>query len=310
VASTGHRADAVPEAGGPGSDPDLLAKQLFREAGVDLAILLPAGLYGTANPEHDIVLRAATNLWVAETWLGKYNCEGRFRASIHVAVGDPAAAAAEVEKWAGHPGFVQVEIDPYLPDPLGHPKYRPLHEAAARHDLPLALHISGTPGMYRLSPVGFPSYYAEQHPTYAMSAVPHVVSMVTEGVFDRLPNLKLVLVEVGVSWLGPLLWRLDHVLGAYSSEVRLARKPSEYMHDHLRLTTQPLEEPDDLHTFHRFLRWLDAEHTLMFSSDYPHHDYDDPAWVARRIPAEWRSRVFAENARELYNLPQTLGRLH
>jgi predicted TIM-barrel fold metal-dependent hydrolase len=49
------------------------------------------------------------------------------------------------------------------------------------------------------------------------------------------------------------------------------------------------------------LEAIEGERTLLFASDYPHWDFDDPDLL--RIPAEWRDRVFSENARELYRLP-------
>jgi predicted TIM-barrel fold metal-dependent hydrolase len=49
------------------------------------------------------------------------------------------------------------------------------------------------------------------------------------------------------------------------------------------------------------LEAIDGEHTLLFATDYPHWDFDDPTRV--RIPPAWRERVLRENARELYRLP-------
>jgi hypothetical protein len=38
----------------------------------------------------------------------------------------------------------------------------------------------------------------------------------------------------------------------------------------------------------------------MFSSDYPHWDFDDPRHVLTRLPASIRQRVKADNAVETY----------
>jgi len=46
-----------------------------------------------------------------------------------------------------------------------------------------------------------------------------------------------------------------------------------------------------------------VERMLMFSSDYPHWDGDTPDFAARALPANVRSRVLSETARELYRLP-------
>ena len=36
-----------------------------------------------------------------------------------------------------------------------------------------------------------------------------VISLVFEGVFQRFPSCEIVLIEGGVAWLAPLMWRLD-----------------------------------------------------------------------------------------------------
>lgn len=38
------------------------------------------------------------------------------------------------------------------------------------------------------------------------------------------------------------------------------------------------------------------ESMLLFSSDYPHYDADDPGFVMSRIPESMRSKVCYENA--------------
>ena len=50
---------------------------------------------------------------------------------------------------------------------------------------------------------------------------------------------------------------------------------------------------------------MDAEHILMFASDYPHWDFDDPKRAFPPMPAGLKRRIFCENARELYSLPAT-----
>ena len=309
--SRGVRGDSLPEDGSPAaSDPDLLEEQLLKDAGVDIAIFVPLVVHSAANPEHAAALCSAANSWLAETWLGDYNSHGRYRGSISVPSSHPEAAAAEIEKWSEHPYFVQVLLDPYLGAPLGQRQYRSIHEAAARTGLPLALHINRDPGMPLLSPVGFPSYYAEHHPLYSLVYLPHVVSLITEGVFEDFPELKLVVVEGGSAWLGPLKWRMDHFWREYGEEVPWLKKaPSQYFKDHIRVTSQPIEEPTQLSHFHAYLKWMDAENTLLYSSDYPHWDFDAPDYTIGRMPEAIRERVMYGNSIEVYGLPESVSAL-
>ncbi|HEY1689554.1 MAG TPA: amidohydrolase family protein [Solirubrobacteraceae bacterium] len=304
----GPRADSFPADGSAaGSDPEMLERQLFVEAGVDIGILLPVAVPGMSNPEHEAALKSATNSWLADTWLGSYNREGRYRGSISVCAGLPELAVQEIERWAEHPDFVQVLIDPYLVDPLGKPQYRPIFAAAERHGLPVAVHINRTPGPVLLSPVGYPSYFAEFHPLYAMSYVTHFVSLIVEGAFERFESLKVVFVEGGVAWIAPMMWRLDNLYEELRAEVPwLRRRPSEYVADHVRATTQPLEETAKHADLCDHIAWIGSEDVVMFSSDYPHWDFDNPGEVLRRLTPEMQEHVMARNGIELYGLPETI----
>ncbi len=50
------------------------------------------------------------------------------------------------------------------------------------------------------------------------------------------------------------------------------------------------------------LDMLDAEHLLMFASDYPHWDFDSPTHAFPKLPELLRQRIFHENARLFYGL--------
>jgi predicted TIM-barrel fold metal-dependent hydrolase len=137
----------------------------------------------------------------------------------------------------------------------------------------------------------------------SLSFQAHLVSLLTEGVFERFPGLRVVLVEGGVAWLAPLMWRLDSYWKALRSEVPWARRPpSAYLADHVRLGTQPLERPDDDRHLLALLDMMDAQRLLMFSSDYPHWDFDSPARAFPRLPEPVHDAIFSGNARELYGL--------
>jgi predicted TIM-barrel fold metal-dependent hydrolase len=50
------------------------------------------------------------------------------------------------------------------------------------------------------------------------------------------------------------------------------------------------------------LEGLEPQHTLCFSSDYPHWDFDDPRRTLERLPAEWRDAVAHRNAARFFGL--------
>ena len=299
---------AVPPGGGtPGSDPAFYKQQVLAEAGADYAFLiflLPKTRF--VDPAYDAAVFAAHNRWMTETWLSTsgHNAEGRLRGSLRVSPYAAEAAAAEIDTWAGHPFVSQIYLVPENPDPLGAPQFHPLYAAAARAGLPIAMHVTGRPGQFNLTPTGFPGYHLETFTQWPLYFMTNLASLVFEGVFEKFPELQIVFVEGGFSWAAPFIWRLDRIWAELRSEVPLCRrKPSDYVRDHLHFTTQPVEEPADRAHLRQAMEWGDAADRLLFASDYPHYDFDSPAWVTTRIPKADRQRIMAGNAVELFGLP-------
>ncbi len=145
------------------------------------------------------------------------------------------------------------------------------------------------------------SKYIEWHTCLSQRAQAHVVSLVCQGVFVQFPKLKVVMVECGVSWLSHVMWRLDKNYKALRNEVPwLTELPSEYIRRHIRVTSQPVEEPPNRAQFLSMLEMVDARQTLLLATDYPHWDFDDPLAAFAGVPDDLRRRIFYENAAELY----------
>jgi predicted TIM-barrel fold metal-dependent hydrolase len=125
---------------------------------------------------------------------------------------------------------------------------------------------------------------------------------VTHGAFERFPNLRVLLVEHGFSWLPSLLWKLDDRFDALRRESPWVRRPpSEYVAEHVRVTSQPF---DLTRRREQLVALLEAHPAmrdmLCFASDYPHWDADEPSYVAGRLPDGWARQVFHDNAAALY----------
>ncbi|PXY23403.1 hypothetical protein BAY59_27395 [Prauserella coralliicola] len=302
----GVRVDARPPGGGPpGSDPEFAAQQLRKMGAIAYAILIPlASARPRENPEREAAMCRATNSWLADTWLSKDNQNDMYRGSLRVAIDEPRLAVAEIEHWAGHPGFVQVAMGPSTRVPLGDPIFDSVHAAASRHGLPLAVHPLTAPGTRLLTPVGYPTYFAEYHSEMALTAVSHLVSLIFNGTFERYPDLRCVIIESGIAWATPLLWKMDrHWKRFRSAYPQLRRPPSEIVAERVRFTTQPLENPTRARDLVDMLEFAGIDDLFMFSSDYPHHDTDEPAWVLGHLPPRLRERIMGANALNFYGLP-------
>lgn len=302
----GYRADAWPDGGRMvGSDLDLMREQLLDRYPIEYAILLGQELRPVSTlPDADYAAAIATaaNDLVVERWLDP---EPRLRAACLVATQDPHAAAAEIRRAAQHPGFVQVLVSNGARLPYGKRYYDPIFEACVERDLPLCLHTgSEDSGIASGTLVGPPSYYIESRQLRATGYMAHLASMVFEGLFERFPTLKVVFVEGGFVWLPTFLWRLDSDWRGLRDEVPwVKRPPSEYVLEHCRFTSQPIETADNPAQLRTVFEWAHAERVLMFASDYPHWDFDSPEQSLPPVSAEMRERIFSETARELYRLP-------
>ena len=292
------------------SDPDLAFKQIIMEGGADIAVLEP--IHGEMRlPEATAAFCTATNLWQANHWLDSHNnWHERWRGSICVAIEDPQSAVAEIEKWAGHPHMVQVLIKAEPRPSWGHPMYDPVWAAATRHDIVVSCHLArGQFETLPIPPVGFPSYNHDFMVTYSLLAANQIMSLIFDGVFDRFPTLRIVFVEHAFTWILPLMWRMDAVYEARKQWLDIKRKPSEYVKDHIKFTTQPLDYPEDKTELMRAFEWMECDKILLFSSDYPHWTFDDPRWLVKHLPEHARENVMFRNGIKTYHLPDTVPAL-
>lgn len=296
------RRDAWPPGGGlPGSDLEFMREQHLDPHRVEvglLQVLFPSG-NAQRNVDFGAAMCRAINDWQVDRWLEP---EPRLRGMITIPQEDPDAATTEIERRAGDRRFAQISLAPRAFDPLGQRRYWPIYEAAVAHDLVIGLHSSGYSGVADTGG-GHPSYYAEDHHSNAMSMQSLLTSLVFEGVFERFPDLRMVLIEGGFAWLPSLEWRLDRQWRRFRDEVpHVAQPPSAYLRRNVWLTTQPMEEPDTPRELVDVARWIGADR-LLFSSDYPHWDYDDPTAVfGVGFADDERRMILGDNARAVYGL--------
>jgi uncharacterized protein len=306
-----HRLDAIDPSGRPAVLPDFTREQLvdaFDMSGVVLAnaIAVTHSRGGGNFPEQLAVeLARAYNDAHRELWIA---ADPRFYVSINVAIEDPAAAVAEIVRCKDGPDgdrFVSVVVDPRGEYPRGNPKYWPVYEVCEQYNLPLTMHTA--PGR-RLTPQGSVNYYFEWHVGFPLRNYTVAASMIFEGVFERFPQFRVGLIEQGWAWAVPFAWRLDRAWSILREEVpQLTRKPSEYFRDSFWFATQPMEEPEDMSQLGGLLSQFESlfgPNRLMYSSDYPHWDFDSPfESVPQYLPADQRRRILGETASAFFGIP-------
>ncbi|QGY05872.1 amidohydrolase [Methylobacterium mesophilicum SR1.6/6] len=292
------RADWRPGTGKPAATLEQVRAQCLDAFGSGTAIL--NCLYGVQllfSEDMAAGYARAVNDWIAREWLDR---EPRLRASIVVPVQSVEFAVDEIERCAADPRFVQVLLLAGGDHPLGKRLYWPIYAAAARHGLAVGIHAGSN---YHNPPtaVGWPSYYTEDYVAQAQAFQTQLTSLICEGVFSKYPDLKVVLLESGWTWLPAHLWRLTKYWRGLRAEIPwVDRSPVEIVRTNVRLSLTPTDAPPSTDALLRILDHMGSDELLLFSTDYPHAQFEgqDP-WPAG-LPDTLRRKIGVDNPRATY----------
>ena len=223
----------------------------------------------------------------------------RYGGFAHLAMQDPAEAAAELERCVRQLGFQGAMINGQTNgEYLDLDKYSVFWERAAALDAPVYLHPA--------NPVDHPATF-EGHTelwgpvcSWTFETAAHALRLVFAGVFERYPKARLILGHMGET-LPFSLWRFDsRWLVCNRGSRTLAQPPSFYIKRNIAITTSGVCSDVSLRCA------LDAMGggNVMFSVDYPFEKSDLAAQFMEqaRISEVERSQVAAENARQILRL--------
>jgi uncharacterized protein len=271
--------------------------------GVDYACLFPTPMLflGThPQPEIEAALAQAYNRWLCERILQE---EKRIVSMLYLPFNDPEAAYRTVQEFGGKPGVVGFMVTA--------PRYKPVHDNAymktyrliEEMGLPISFHAAYTWGDQALQLTNrFIGVHALGFMWFNMV---HMTNWVVNGLPERFPKLKVMWIESGLTWAYSLMQRLDHSYMMRTSDCpSLKRKPSEYMQE-MFFSSQPMEMPDDPSILEATFKMIKAETQLVWSSDYPHWDFDLPG-VIYDLPflnEQAKRNILGANAAKLFNLP-------
>ena len=258
------------------------------------------GLFMHRDPEYKDACMKAYNRWLQGMCS---EAPERIYGLAQTAVLDVDSAIADFAQ-AKEMGMVGMMMpgDPIHED-YDHPDYDALWECATDLDLPVCFHIlTSRAGSIHTKPRG----HALNNFLCIIRAIQDVVGMMTlGGVFERHPQLKLVVAESDVGWLPHYMYRMDHAarINAEDGILKgLSKLPSEYIRSNVWATFQ-----DDLTAYHS-LELMDYRH-LLWASDFPHTDSTWPhsrqliEEQASHLTDEQRQAIFRDNTAGLFNLP-------
>ena len=197
----------------------------------------------------------------------------RFAGLLAVAPQDPASAAKEIQRGVSQLGLKGVIINSHTQDEyLDDPKFWPIFEAAEAMDVPIYLHPN-TPSKGMIGPLlerGLDGAIFG----FGVETGMHVLRIITAGVFDRFPRLKVVIGHMGEA-LPFWLFRLDYMHNAtvksnrYDAMRPLQRKISDYMRDNICITNSGVAWEPAI----KFSQQVLGVDQVMYAMDYP-YQYD------------------------------------
>lgn len=215
-------------------------------------ILVPHQIYPTAGWTDTYLCAgyaAALNNYFIDNWLP---VDPRFKLAIAVSPHEPALAVAEIERLATNKRVVAIAM-PVIAINLGQSHYRPILEAANKHKLPLIVHPSGQEGLVIGTPalggVG-PRQEGEYEALVWQVATANIASLIFDGVFLQLPDLKVIFSGYGFSWAPPFVWRANMEWRNMRIDVPwITEPPSQIASRHIRLVIDDLDStpPEMLH---------------------------------------------------------------
>ncbi|HEY6532229.1 MAG TPA: amidohydrolase family protein [Acidimicrobiales bacterium] len=122
------------------------------------------------------------------------------------------------------------------------------------------------------------------------------------GVFDRHPNLKLVMTEVRLDWIPSTLAHLDALYDQHRADVPALKKPSEYWRESC------IAGASFVHKVEIEMRHEIGVDTILFGRDYPHPEGtwpNTPDWIRDAfagVPEGELRKMLGENAIPFFGL--------
>ena len=288
-----------------------LTKRWMDAMGVDVAVMFPSPMLQLGlhpQVEVEVALGRAYNRWLCERVLAH---EPRIRSMLYLPFNDPDAAYSMVKEMGDKKGVAGFMVTSARHRPVQHNGYMKTYALLEEMGQPLAFHAGYNWNDQSMAMMNkFISVHALGFVFFNMV---HLTNWIMNGLPERFPKLKVIWIESGLAWVPFMMQRLDNEYMMRSSEAPALKKvPSEYMRD-MFFSTQPMEMTD-MAALEQTFRMMKAETQLLYSSDYPHWDFDLPSTIYDLpfLSEQGKRNILGGNAMRVFNLklpPQKLARV-
>jgi hypothetical protein len=278
-----------------------LTKRWMDAIGIDVAVMFPSPMLQLGlHPqiEVEVALGRAYNRWLVERVLAH---EPRIRSMLYLPFNDPEASFRMVQELGKAKGVAGFMVTSARHRPVQHNAYMKTYALLEEMNLPLAFHAGYN---WNDQAMGMMNKFISVHAIgFVFFNMVHITNWIMNALPERFPKLKVMWIESGLAWVPFMMQRLDNEYMMRSSEAPgLKKLPSEYMHE-MFFSSQPMEMTD-MAALEQTFRMIKAETQLLYSSDYPHWDFDLPSTIYDLPFLNERAKrnILGGNAMRLFNL--------
>ena len=283
------------------ADPDTYRRDIDAE-GIELMVAYPSPALSIGLVrEFDLAaaLARAYNDWARD--FGRA-VDGRIKAAAVIAPQSVPEAVDEIRRAVTQLGAVAVMMPTYVSPglDLGQPEFDPIYAEAQALGVPVAFHATAQVSQGALRFHKYIGVHMVSHPFEQMISI---ISIISNGVLDRFPRLKVAFLEAGVGWVPYWMDRFDEKYHKRRAEMApLKMPPSEYIRANRWFFTCEGEESALAFMIERF-----GDDCILYASDYPHWDTDWPNTsrmiVERKdITEKSKEKILGLNALSFYGL--------
>ena len=279
-----------------------IVRRTIDTMGLDYQVIFPTSmLHLGMNPMEDIeiYLARAYCRWLSEVIMPQ---DKRIIGLAYLPFNTPDECEKLVKQYADNPQIVGFTVCAVRHKPVHSNQYMRLYRMIEETGKPLIFHAGphwDDPSFSQLN--RFISMHALSFVHYNLI---HMTNWVINALPERFPKLKTVWVESGLAWIPFLMQRLDHEVMMRQNEAPgLKRLPSEYMKE-MFYSSQPMER-NNLELLQATFKAINAETQLLYSSDWPHWDFDPPSSITTLpfLGDQAKRNILGRNAAKVFNLP-------
>ncbi len=278
-----------------------LIRRAMDSMGISMQVVFPQPMLEMGlHPDQEIVtaMMFAYNRWFTRTILPR---EKRVKALLSLPFHDADACLKMIREFGETPGVIGFMVTSQRREGVHKNVYMRVYRELEERGLPLAFHAGPTWGDSMTSTMN--RFLAVHSLSFVTCNMTHMANWIVNGLPERFPKLKIIWIESGLSWIPFMMQRFDHeYLMRQSDAPLLKRPPSEYIRE-MYFTSQPMEVTN-LDLMQSTFKAMNAETQLLYSSDWPHWDFDVPSRIARLpfLSEQAKRNILGENARRVFRL--------